>query len=150
VGATTDSTLYVGELEIRLSEGLVLATGQALTLSVREFELLAALAARTGAIVTREELFGEIWGGELRPGDRSVDVYVSKLRGKLEAALPDRRFIHTHPGFGYRFQPQPAREGIAASSQRGSSQTRPESIVEVAGGHLDEQDTGQPADMSAA
>jgi DNA-binding response OmpR family regulator len=50
-----------------------------------------------------------VWGAELRPGDRSVDVYVSKLRNKLESALPDRRFIHTHPGFGYRFQPQPSR-----------------------------------------
>ncbi len=129
----------------------MLATGRALTLSVREFELLAALAARTGAIVTREELFGEIWGGELRPGDRSVDVYVSKLRGKLEAALPDRRFIHTHPGFGYRFQPQPAREGIAASAQTGSSQAESESIVGVAAGHPDEHaNAGQPANMSAA
>jgi DNA-binding response OmpR family regulator len=104
------STLYAGELEIRLGEGLVLATGRALTLSVREFELLAAMARRAGAIVTRDELYAEVWGGELRPGDRSVDVYVSKLRGKLETAMPDRRFIHTHPGFGYRFQPQPARE----------------------------------------
>jgi DNA-binding response OmpR family regulator len=100
--------LYAGELEIRLGEGLVLATGQALTLSVREFELLAAMARRMGAIVTRDELYSAVWGGEMRPGDRSVDVYVSKLRGKLEAAMPDRRFIHTHPGFGYRFQPQPA------------------------------------------
>jgi DNA-binding response OmpR family regulator len=103
----SDSALYAGELEIRLGEGLVLATGRALTLSVREFELLVALARRAGAIVTREELFGAVWGGELRHGDRSVDVYVSKLRGKLEEAMPDRRFIHTHPGFGYRFQPQP-------------------------------------------
>jgi DNA-binding winged helix-turn-helix (wHTH) protein len=112
VAASADnaSTLYAGELEIRLGEGLVLATGRALTLSVREFELLAAMARRAGAIVTREELYAEVWGGELRPGDRSVDVYVSKLRGKLETAMPDRRFIHTHPGFGYRFQPQPARE----------------------------------------
>jgi len=101
--------LYAGELEIRLEEGLVLATGQALMLSVREFELLVAMARRIGAIIAREELYGTVWGGELRPGDRSVDVYVSKLRGKLEAALPDRRFIHTHPGFGYRFQPQPSR-----------------------------------------
>ena len=100
--------LYAGELEIRLGEGLVLATGQALTLSVREFELLAAMARRMGAIVTRDELYGAVWGRDLRAGDRSVDVYVSKLRGKLEAAMPDRRFIHTHPGFGYRFQPQPA------------------------------------------
>jgi DNA-binding response OmpR family regulator len=101
--------LYAGELEIRLEEGLVLATGQALTLSVREFELLVAMAKRLGAIIAREELYRTVWGGELRPGDRSVDVYVSKLRGKLEDALPDRRFIHTHPGFGYRFQPQPSR-----------------------------------------
>lgn len=112
MAATADnaSTLYAGELEIRLGEGLVLATGRALTLSVREFELLAAMAQRAGAIVTRDELYAEVWGGALRPGDRSVDVYVSKLRGKLETAMPDRRFIHTHPGFGYRFQPQPARE----------------------------------------
>jgi DNA-binding response OmpR family regulator len=102
--------LYAGELEIRLEEGLVLATGRALTLSVREFELLVALARRLGSIITREELYMTVWGGALRVGDRSVDVYVSKLRGKLEEALPDRRFIHTHPGFGYRFQPQPSRD----------------------------------------
>lgn len=108
--AENASTLYAGELEIRLGEGLVLATGRALTLSVREFELLAAMARRAGAIVTRSDLYAEVWGGELRAGDRSVDVYVSKLRGKLEAAMPDRRYIHTHPGFGYRFQPQPAVE----------------------------------------
>jgi DNA-binding response OmpR family regulator len=101
--------LYAGELEIRLEEGLVLATGRALTLSVREFELLVAMARRLGAIITREELYSSVWGGPLRAGDRSVDVYVSKLRNKLEQALPDRRFIHTHPGFGYRFQPQPSR-----------------------------------------
>jgi DNA-binding response OmpR family regulator len=102
--------LYAGELEIRLEEGLVLATGRALTLSVREFELLVAMARRVGAIITREELYNSVWGGPLRAGDRSVDVYVSKLRNKLEQALPDRRFIHTHPGFGYRFQPQPSRD----------------------------------------
>jgi DNA-binding response OmpR family regulator len=78
-------------------------------LSVREFEVLVAMARRLGAIITRDELYRTVWGAEQRPGDRSVDVYVSKLRSKLEAALPDRRFIHTHPGFGYRFQPQLSR-----------------------------------------
>jgi DNA-binding response OmpR family regulator len=101
--------IYAGELEIRPDEGLALATGQAMTLSVREFELLSAMARRQGAIVSREDLYRSVWGAELRHGDRSVDVYVSKLRNKLEAALPDRRFIHTHPGFGYRFQPQASR-----------------------------------------
>jgi DNA-binding response OmpR family regulator len=106
-------TLYAGELEIRLADGLVLASGRVVRLSVREFELLVAMARRIGAIATREELYTTVWGGELRHGDRSVDVYVSKLRGKLEEAMPDRRFIHTHPGFGYRFQPQPSRETVS-------------------------------------
>jgi len=111
----SEDTLYAGELEIRLGDGLVLAAGRVVRLSVREFELLVAMARRTGAIATREELFATVWGGSLRPGDRSVDVYVSKLRGKLEAAMPDRRFIHTHPGFGYRFQPQTARAAGSGS-----------------------------------
>lgn len=108
-------TIFAGELEIRLGEGLVLANDQALTLSVREFALLVAMARRLGAIITREELYRTVWGGSLRIGDRSVDVYVSKIRGKLEAALPERRFIHTHQGFGYRFQPEPSREMDAPS-----------------------------------
>jgi len=103
---TPVETLHAGELEIRPDEGLALARGRALTLSVREFELLVAMVRRQGAIVKRGDLYRSVWGTELRARDRSVDVYVSKLRTKLEAALPDRQFIHTHPGFGYRFQPQ--------------------------------------------
>ena len=118
----SDSILYAGELEIRLGEGLVLATGRALTLSVREFELLVALARRAGAIVTREELYGAVWGGELRHGDRSVDVYVSKLRAKLEHAMPDRRYIHTHPSFGYRFQSEPSSDGEDSTSGPGTAE----------------------------
>jgi DNA-binding response OmpR family regulator len=114
-------TLRAGELEVRLADGLVLAGGQVLTLSVREFELLVALARRLGTIVRRDELFRTVWGGELRRGDRSVDVYVSKLRSKLEKAMPDRRYIHTHPGFGYRFQPQPSPRPHAAGAKDAGS-----------------------------
>lgn len=110
MAATQDGSdvLHFDELEIRLGEGLVLATGEPLLLSVREFQLLAAMARRLGAVLKREQLYDLVWGAKLRSGDRSVDVYVSKLRSKLETALPQRRFIHTHPGFGYRFAPQPA------------------------------------------
>jgi DNA-binding response OmpR family regulator len=98
--------LIAGELEIRPGDGLVLAAGRALTLSVREFNLLVALVRRTGRIVARGELYRLVWGADLRDGDRSIDVYVHKLRVKLETALPAWRFIHTHVGFGYRFSPE--------------------------------------------
>jgi DNA-binding response OmpR family regulator len=96
----------VGALEIRPRDGLVLAGEHALTLSVREFRLMLALATSGGGIVRREELYRQAWGRELRNGDRSIDVYIHKLRVKLEEALPEWRFIHTHVGFGYRFSPQ--------------------------------------------
>lgn len=105
---TTAQLVKIGELEIRPGEGLVLANGSAVTLSVREFDLLVALAHNAGRIVSREELYRLAWGGELRHGDRSCDVYVHKLRAKLERALPDRRYIHTHVGFGYRLDGAPS------------------------------------------
>jgi DNA-binding response OmpR family regulator len=98
-------TIRVGALEIHPTEGLAVAEGVVLSLSVREFGLLVALARSGGGIVRREELYRRVWGGALRDGDRSIDVYVHKLRMKLEQALPDERFIHTHVGFGYRFSP---------------------------------------------
>jgi DNA-binding response OmpR family regulator len=101
-----DDVLRCGELEVRPTEGLVLAEGRTLTLSVREFGLLVALMRRSGHIVRREELYHLVWGAPLRAGDRSIDVYVHKLRAKLEEAVPDRMFIHTHVGFGYRLSPE--------------------------------------------
>jgi len=100
--------LRAGVLEIRPRDGLATAAGRALTLSVREFGLLVALARSPGAIVRREDLFREVWGRKLRSGDRSIDVYVHKLRVKLERAVPGTRFIHTHVGFGYRFEAEPS------------------------------------------
>jgi DNA-binding response OmpR family regulator len=97
-------TLHAADLEIRPAEGLVLAGGRVLMLSVREFRMLVAFAQRAGTVMSRDELYAAVWGGPLRPRDRSVDVYVRKLRVKLGRASPQRRFIHTHQGFGYRFQ----------------------------------------------
>jgi DNA-binding response OmpR family regulator len=109
--------IRIDDIELAPGEGLVRVGGQVLTLSVREFQLLVAMVQRTGGIVGREELCRLVWGRELRPGDRSVDVYVSKLRAKLEHAVPDRRYIHTHPSFGYRFEPagRPACDSAAAA-----------------------------------
>src|ERR671920_2375060 len=101
--------IHVGELEIHPGQGLALAGGHALSLSVREFGLLVALARSGGGIVRGEDLYQRVWGGALRDGDRSIDVYIHKLRVKLEQALPDWRFIHTHVGFGYPFSPQRSR-----------------------------------------
>jgi DNA-binding response OmpR family regulator len=111
-----DDVLYVGALEIRPLDGLVMAGGRALNLSVREFGLLVALARSGGGIVRREDLYARVWGGALRGGDRSIDVYIHKLRVKLEESLPDWRFIHTHVGFGYRFAPEPSHHFHNAST----------------------------------
>jgi len=100
--------LRIGDLEIRPREGLALAGGRALRLSVREFTLLTVLASHAGRIVTREELYDEVWGGALRRGDRCVDVYVHKLRVKLANAMPGVEAIHTHVGFGYRLDSMPS------------------------------------------
>jgi DNA-binding response OmpR family regulator len=95
-----------GQLEVRPGESLVLARGRPLHLSVREHRLLVELVRRRDRIVSREALYGAAWGGDLRAGDRSVDVYVRKLRVKLARALPGWQCIHTHVGFGYRFSPE--------------------------------------------
>jgi DNA-binding response OmpR family regulator len=102
-----EDTLHAAELEVRTSDGLVLAAGRPLTLSQHELRLLVALLERRGRIVPREELYRLAWDRPLRHGDRSVDVYVHKLRSKLEGAIPERQFIHTHFGFGYRLSPTP-------------------------------------------
>jgi DNA-binding response OmpR family regulator len=107
VRAGSDGVLRAGELEVRPAEFVVLAGGRPLHLTARELDLLTALVQRAGRIVSREELYRVVWGLPYRKSDRSVDVYVGKLRQKLEKALPGARFIHTHFGFGYRFTANP-------------------------------------------
>ena len=57
-------------------------------------------------MLEREEIYQRVWGYAMARGDRSVDVFVRKLRQKLEKASPDWRYIHTHFGVGYRFAPE--------------------------------------------
>ncbi len=57
-------------------------------------------------MLQREEIYQAVWGYSMAHGDRSVDVFVRKLRQKLETASPDWSYIHTHFGVGYRFQPE--------------------------------------------
>src|ERR1700704_2069706 len=103
--------IEVGPLEILPEEHLARARGRALMLSIRELRLLTELARRADRIMAREELYRLVWGRDMRPGDRSVDVYVRKLRVKLQEALPGWRFIHTHFGFGYRLSAEHKQHG---------------------------------------
>lgn len=105
----SQETLEVGPLLVLPEEYLARAGDRALMLSIRELRLLTELARRADRIMSREELFALVWGREMRVGDRSVDVYVRKLRVKLEAALPEWGFIHTHFGFGYRLSAESKR-----------------------------------------
>ncbi|MBV9310802.1 MAG: response regulator transcription factor [Solirubrobacterales bacterium] len=102
--------LEVGPLQILPDEHLVRASGRVLALSLRELRMLTELARRVDRILGREELYRLVWGREMPRGDRSVDVYVRKLRVKLERALPSWRFIHTHFGFGYRLAAERTRD----------------------------------------
>jgi DNA-binding response OmpR family regulator len=101
----TTATVTEGHLEIRPAEHTVLLGGVPLVLTVRELALLSELASHRDRVLTREELHAAVWGGDMRAGDRSVDVYVSRLRSKLAAIVPGKPFIHTHFGIGYRFSP---------------------------------------------
>jgi DNA-binding winged helix-turn-helix (wHTH) protein len=75
-------------------------------LTRREFELLELLAQAERKVLQREEIYQAVWGYAMAHGDRSVDVFVRKVRQKLETASPDWSYIHTHFGVGYRFQPE--------------------------------------------
>ena len=116
--ARDHEVLEAGSLEIRPTDRMAVAAGRPLILSQRELDLLVALARRPGRVVTREELHAVVWGGRYRRDDRSVDVYVHKLRAKLEDALPDWRFIHTHFGLGYRFSAEPSHPFHNATTNR--------------------------------
>jgi DNA-binding response OmpR family regulator len=100
--------VVAGELEIRADQFQSFVGGQSLDLTRREFELLQLLSEAAGQVLQREEIYQRVWGYAMAHGDRSVDVFVRKLRQKLETASPGWRYIHTHFGIGYRFEPEAA------------------------------------------
>jgi DNA-binding response OmpR family regulator len=99
--------VLAGELEIRADRFQAFVGGTGVDLTRREFELLGLLAGAAGQVLPREEIYQRVWGYAMVHGDRSVDVFVRKLRQKLERASPRWRYIHTHFGIGYRFSPEP-------------------------------------------
>jgi DNA-binding response OmpR family regulator len=99
--------VQAGELEIRADRFQAFVSGDSVDLTRREFELLELLSGAEGRVLEREDIYRRVWGYEMARGDRSVDVFVRKLRHKLEKASPGWRYIHTHFGVGYRFAAEP-------------------------------------------
>jgi DNA-binding response OmpR family regulator len=96
----------IENLEVRPSEYELLADGRRVGLTVREFQTFMALAERRDRVVTRPEIYLLVWRRQMAYRDRSVDVFVRKLRRKLDRAAPGWTYIHTHFGVGYRFSPE--------------------------------------------
>jgi DNA-binding response OmpR family regulator len=95
--------IIAGEVEIRSDRFQAFVGEHSIDLTRREFELIELLACAEGRVLEREEIYSRLWGYTMVRGDRSVDVFVRKLRQKLEKASPNWRYIHTHFGIGYRF-----------------------------------------------
>jgi DNA-binding response OmpR family regulator len=115
-----------GELEIRPDRFQGYVGGESLDLTRREFELLNALAQDAGKVLERDAIYQRVWGYSMIHGDRSVDVFVRKLRTKLRKRSPGWEYIHTHFGIGYRFDPQPLEPGDEASVEAEAAEERTE------------------------
>ena len=118
-------------MEIRADQFQAFVGGASVELTRREFELIQLLAEAEGQVLQREEIYQRVWGYAMVHGDRSVDVFVRKLRSKLEKASPEWRYIHTHFGIGYRFAAEPVQveiEGaeVALTGEIGASVPVPE------------------------
>ena len=83
--------------------------GKSAELTPTEFRLLYALALERGRVVTRDELLQKVWGRRQSHRDRTVDVFVRKLRDKIDASGARHTFIQTRYGVGYKFEPSPDR-----------------------------------------
>ncbi|MDQ6805942.1 MAG: response regulator transcription factor, partial [Actinomycetota bacterium] len=108
-----DSTIVAGGLSIRPDRFQAFVGAQSADLTRKEFELLHLLAQADGRVLEREEIYQRVWGYTMVRGDRSVDVFVRKVRQKLEPPSPEWNYLHTQFGVGYRFAAEP--RGAAAA-----------------------------------
>ena len=99
---TQTKTLKAGSLELDRTRCQVHLSGQELALTATEFRLLEFLMSRPGVVFSREQLLDAVWGHDRAVTDRTVDVYVLRLRQKIE--VPEGpSFIRSVRGFGYSF-----------------------------------------------
>jgi len=126
-----DSPIVAGELTVRPDRFDAYVNQEPAGLSRKEYELLLALAAADGRVLEREVIYQRVWGYAMVRGDRSVDVFVRKLRNKLEALSPSWRYVHTHFGVGYRFAPEPAGLAPAASELARHAPTAPQPQLDL-------------------
>ena len=94
-----------GEITIRPDLYQAYVNEVSLELTAREFEILHLLTG-SDRVLRREEIYERVWGYAMAHGDRSVDVFVRKLRQKLRSGSREWNYIHTHFGVGYRFSPE--------------------------------------------
>jgi DNA-binding response OmpR family regulator len=97
----------VAELRVDPLNVQAYVDGTSVELTPTEFRLLYALALERGRVVTRDELLQKLWGRRQTHRDRTVDVFVRKVRDKIEAGRPAHTFIQTRYGVGYKFDPVP-------------------------------------------
>ena len=115
--------ITAGEIEIRSDRFQAFVARRSIDLTRREFELIELLADAEGRVLEREEIYQRVWGYAMARGDRSVDVFVRKLRQKLEKASPELA-LHPHALRGRL--PLRARAGASARAPRPSrSSTAP-------------------------
>jgi DNA-binding response OmpR family regulator len=129
--------IQAGEVEIRADRFQAYVGERSVDLTRREFELIELLAGAEGRVLEREEIYQRVWGYAMARGDRSVDVFVRKVRQKLEKASPRWRYIHTHFGVGYRFSPEPVDAAEAVAAPDAADSVAPpdaEPVVEPAAG----------------
>lgn len=99
--------LRVGLLELNLDAGSSMFAGQELTLTRREFDLLAFLAAHPGRVYSRQELLDKVWGVDFIGGERTVDQHITQLRAHLGDEPSEPAYLETVRGKGYRMRSKP-------------------------------------------